>query len=225
MPPVPSLSLFPSEPRTRAIEPLGSGAAILRAQVQGEEAPILRAVEEIAAQSPFRHLITPGGHRMSVAMTNCGALGWVSDRRGYRYAAIDPLTGKPWPSMPAAFAQLAAKAAQLVGYSRYAPEACLINRYEPRTQLSLHVDQDEEDASAPIVSVSLGTSATFLWGGLRRADRPKRIAVHSGDIVVWGGESRFIYHGVAPLAEQWHPLTASMRINLTFRTVRLRRAD
>ncbi len=221
---VSSLELFPTEARTRAVEPLGPGAAILRAHVQREEAAILRVVEDIATQSPYRHLITPGGYRMSVAMTNCGELGWVSDRRGYRYEPNDPLTGRPWPAMPELLARIARDAAHLAGYAPYRPEACLINHYEPGARLSLHIDKDEEDAASPIVSISIGTSATFLWGGLRRADRLRRIVLHSGDVVVWGGESRFVYHGVAPLREQWHPLTGALRVNLTFRAVRLRQA-
>jgi len=184
------------------------------------EAPILlEAVEQIAAQAPFRHLITPGGYRMSVAMTNCGPLGWVSDRSGYRYDPADPDSGKPWPPMPEPFRRLAAAAASQDGFANYAPDACLINRYEPGSKLSMHIDKDERDPVAPIVSVSLGLPAVFLWGGKRRADRPRRIRLESGDVVVWGGPARFIYHGVAPLPDGVHPLTGRLRINLTFRKV------
>jgi len=154
---------------------------------------------------------------MSVAMTNCGPVGWVSDRKGYRYSPIDPETGRPWPEMPSVFLNLAAGAAAEAGYSGFQPDACLINRYEPGTRMGLHQDRDEQDFSAPIVSVSLGLSAVFLWGGLSRSDRPRRIALEHGDVVVWGGPSRLTFHGIAPLAEDDHPLTGRARVNLTFR--------
>jgi alkylated DNA repair protein (DNA oxidative demethylase) len=184
------------------------------------EAPVLiEAVEQVAAQAPFRHLITPGGYRMSVAMTNCGPLGWVSDRSGYRYDPADPDSGRPWPAMPEAFCRLAAAAAREGGFPNYKPDACLINRYEPGAKLSMHIDKDERDPIAPIVSVSLGLPAVFLWGGKRRADRPRRIRLESGDVVLWGGPARFVYHGVTPLPDGVHPLTGNCRINLTFRKV------
>lgn len=217
-----SLDLFQDQPRTRAVERLDAGAVVLRAFAHGQEAALLHEVSALTAVSPFRHLITPGGYRMSVAMTNCGALGWVSDRTGYRYDAIDPLTREPWPELPPLFRELAVQAAQTAGYSDFDPEACLINRYQPGTRLTLHRDQDEEDATAPIVSVSIGVPATFLWGGLQRADKTTRVRLESGDIVIWGGASRFIYHGVAPLKDGVHPLTGGERINLTFRRVRRR---
>lgn len=203
-----------------ATEPLGPGAAILRRFAAGREQKLLEAVNEVTAAAPFRHLVTPGGFTMSVAMTNCGELGWVADRTGYRYAPVDPLSETPWPAMPQVFRELALAAAAAGGFAAFQPDACLINRYEPGARLSLHRDYDERDASAPIVSVSLGVPATFQWGGLRRADRPRRFTLYSGDIVVWGGESRFVYHGVAALAEDSHPLTGRLRINLTFRKAR-----
>jgi alkylated DNA repair protein (DNA oxidative demethylase) len=215
-----SLDLFQDVLREPRSEPLDSGAVILRAFVAGREAEILQCVEQIAAVAPFRHLVTPGGYRMSVAMTNSGTLGWVSDRRGYRYDPIDPTTQRPWPPMPALFRRIAAAAAVAAGYERFAPEACLINRYEPGARLSLHQDQDEKAVAAPIVSVSIGSPATFLWGGPRRSDKTRRIGLESGDVVVWGGASRFFYHGVAPLKAQWQPLTGEQRINVTFRKVR-----
>ncbi len=138
------------------------------------EAPLIEAVHLVIERAPFRHLITPGGHRMSVAMTNCGASGWVSDRRGYRYDAIDPDSGQPWPPMPEVFAQIAGEAAVKAGFAGFRPEACLINRYEPGAKLSLHQDKDELDFNAPIVSVSLGLPATFLFGGLNRTDKTAR---------------------------------------------------
>lgn len=214
-----SLDLFTDEPRSCAVEPLDAGACVLRAFAVGREAALLEAIEHIATTAPLRHLVTPGGYRMSVAMTNCGPLGWVSDRRGYRYDAIDPLTRAAWPPMPALFLDLAAAAAGAAGYDAYRPDACLINRYEPGARLSLHCDQDEEDDQAPIVSVSIGVPATFLWGGLRRGDKTRRLPLASGDVVVWGGPSRFVYHGVAPVRAAVHPLCGELRMNLTFRKV------
>lgn len=211
------LALLPAAPRT---EDLAPGAAVLRAFARAEQAALLQAIAAITADAPLRHWLTPGGRRMSVAMTNCGAVGWVSDRSGYRYCEHDPTTRQRWPAMPAAFLELAQRAAACVGYHDFRPDACLVNRYEPGTRLSLHVDQDERDAAAPIVSVSLGAAASFLWGGLARADRTRRIVLESGDIMVWGGPSRFVYHGVASLAEADHPLTGSTRFNLTFRKAR-----
>jgi alkylated DNA repair protein (DNA oxidative demethylase) len=184
------------------------------------DAPMLvEEVERIAQAAEFRHLVTPGGYTMSVAMTNCGRVGWVSDRTGYRYDPVDPTTGTPWPAMPKVFLDVAVRAAAEAGFANYDPDACLINRYVAGAKLSLHQDRDEKDAWAPIVSVSLGLPAVFLWGGKRRSDRVRRLRLESGDIVVWGGPARFIYHGVAPLADGQHPLTGAARINLTFRKV------
>jgi alkylated DNA repair protein (DNA oxidative demethylase) len=177
----------------------------------------MNALEKILVSAPFRHMITPGGFRMSVAMTNCGDVGWVSDRKGYRYDPSDPQTGKPWPRMPAEFLNLATGAAEAAGFQDFMPDACLVNRYEPGTRLSLHQDRDERDFAVPIVSVSLGLPAVFLFGGLRRGDRPRRIRLTSGDIAVWGGPARLTYHGIAPLADGEHALTGRCRINLTFR--------
>jgi len=206
-------SLLPMEDRVQ----LAEGAVVLRGFAADRAPGLLARVREIAATAPFRHLETPGGYRMSVAMTNCGRAGWVSDRRGYRYETLDPLSGRPWPPMPEEFMDLAARAANEAGLGGFDPDVCLINRYEPGARLSLHQDRDERQLGAPIVSVSLGLPATFLWGGLRRSDRPRRIVLSSGDVVVWGGPSRLVYHGVAPLAEGMHELTGRCRINLTFR--------
>jgi len=200
-------------------EVLGESAVLLRGFASADAPALVEAIGQIAAQAPFRHLITPGGYRMSVAMTNCGRTGWVSDESGYRYDPADPDSSRPWPPMPEVFQRLAVAAAREDGFAEYDPDACLINRYEPGSKLSLHKDKDERDPVAPIVSVSLGLPAVFLWGGERRADRPRRIRLESGDVVVWGGASRFVYHGVAALAEGEHPLTGAMRFNLTFRKV------
>lgn len=180
--------------------------------------PLVAAIAALTAAAPFRHMETPGGRRMSVAMSNCGPLGWVSDRGGYRYAARDPLSGEPWPAMPVLFRTLAQDAAAQAGFADFAPDACLINRYEPGTQLTLHQDRDEQDRRAPIVSVSLGLPAVFLWGGESRAGRAARHALFHGDVVVWGGPSRMNFHGIAPLKDGLHPATGALRYNLTFRT-------
>ncbi len=198
-------------------EELAEGAFLLRGFCAVEAAALLRDVEAVGAAAPFRHMITPGGYRMSVAMTNCGAAGWASDASGYRYSAADPVSGVSWPAMPAAFLRLAEGAAEEAGFPGFAPDACLINRYEPGAKLSLHQDKDERDFRAPIVSVSLGLPATFLWGGKRRKDAVRRLRVANGDVVVWGGPSRLTYHGVSPMAAGDHPLTGRCRINLTFR--------
>jgi alkylated DNA repair protein (DNA oxidative demethylase) len=193
---------------------------LLRRYACAHAADLLAAVKVIAAAAPFRHLETPGGQRMSVAMTNCGAQGWISDRRGYRYGPHDPLSGQPWPPMPASFVTLAREAAAHAGYPGFAPEACLINLYRPGTRLSLHQDRDELDLRAPIVSISLGLPAVFLFGGLQRSDRPRRFPLVHGDIAVWGGPSRLAFHGIAPLHEGTHPATGACRVNLTFRKTR-----
>jgi alkylated DNA repair protein (DNA oxidative demethylase) len=211
--------LFDDDPAARAAEPLEEGAVLLRGFATDEAPALLDEVHRAAATSPFRHLVVPGGHTMSVAMTNCGRVGWVSDRKGYRYDPVDPDTGAPWPPLPAPFLDLAVRAAAEAGFPRYDPDACLINRYAAGAKLGLHQDRDENDQWAPIVSVSLGLPAVFLWGGKRRGDPVRRLRVESGDVAVWGGPARFVYHGVAPLKAGEHPLTGNVRINLTFRKV------
>ena len=181
---------------------------------------LLADVAAIEASAPFRHLVTPGGHVMQVAMTNCGTYGWCSDRRGYRYDPHDPQTGKPWPALSSTFLQLAADAARTAGFDGYLPDACLINRYAPGTRLSLHQDRDEDDRIAPIVSVSLGLPATFLFGGFARGERTVRVPLQHGDVVVWGGEDRMRFHGVLPVKPGRHEMLGEQRINLTFRKVK-----
>ncbi|MES2534330.1 MAG: DNA oxidative demethylase AlkB [Pseudomonadota bacterium] len=198
-------------------EDLGPGAVVLRGFALAQQAAIFAALRDITAAAPFRHMVTPGGFRMSVAITNCGGLGWVSDRRGYRYGGIDPDRGKPWPRMPELFLGLVREAAAQAGFPDFEPDACLINRYEPGARLSLHQDKNEQDFSQPIVSVSLGVSAVFLFGGERREDKAMRVPLAHGDVVVWGGPARLRYHGVLPLKENEHAATGSHRINLTFR--------
>jgi alkylated DNA repair protein (DNA oxidative demethylase) len=201
-------------------EPMAEGAVLLRGFARPTEGELIAALRDIAGQAPFRHMVTPGGHSMSVAMTNCGSLGWVTDRSGYRYHADDPGTAKPWPAMPAAFYRLAVEAAAQAGFAGFSPDACLINRYQPGARMSLHQDKDEKDFGAPIVSVSLGLPAVFLFGGLKRADKPRRFRLEHGDVVVWGGPTRLVFHGVAPLADGAHALMGRERINLTFRKAR-----
>jgi alkylated DNA repair protein (DNA oxidative demethylase) len=195
---------------------IGPDARILRGFV-ADDGEILGVIEAIGRRAPFRRMVTPGGRSMSVAMTNCGPAGWVSDESGYRYTAIDPLSQAPWPPMPPAFLALARAAAAAAGFPRFTPDACLINCYVPGTRLSLHQDKDERDFAAPIVSVSLGLPATFLFGGARRADRPTRHLLEHGDVVVWGGASRRYFHGVARIDDGAHARLGRRRINLTFR--------
>jgi DNA oxidative demethylase len=210
-------SLFEDATEEPRSEPLATGATILRKFALQNETAILGAVNQVAAKAPFRQMITPGGYRMSVAMTNCGPLGWVTDRSGYRYDAIDPESGLSWPAMPEPLFKLATSAAAEAGFQKFVPDACLINRYEVGARLSLHQDKDEKDFSQPIVSVSLGIPALFLFGGLNRSDKTTRVRLTHGDVVVWGGPARFRYHGVLALKEDHHPLVGGHRINLTFR--------
>lgn len=208
-------SLFQDE--SPSIEPIGEGAFLLRAFALSDASEILQEVRAIAAAAPPRHMVTPGGHSMSVAMTNCGDAGWTTDRRGYRYATVDPETNRPWPPMPLILSRLATRAAAAAGYKNFHPDSCLINYYEPKSKMSLHQDKNEQDYSQPIVSVSLGLSATFLFGGMERSSPTRKIRLEHGDVVVWGGPSRMVYHGINTLKAGDHPEVGSLRINLTFR--------
>jgi DNA oxidative demethylase len=215
-----TLDLFADQPRSaNQRRQLGPGAWLLEAFALEQAGELLAAIEAVQAQSPFRHLVTPGGFTMSVAMTNCGRLGWASDLSGYRYSAVDPLTHAPWPPLPDAFDALARSAAIEAGYSPFEPDACLINAYAPGARLSLHQDKDEQDLTAPIVSVSLGLPAVFLFGGHKRNDPVTRYHLQHGDVVVWGGEDRLRFHGVSPVRDGEHPLVGRRRLNLTFRKV------
>jgi len=213
--------LFESVPDLRpSREVMARGAVLLRGFARAVEADLIAGLRDIIEQAPFRHMQTPGGHQMSVAMTNCGGAGWVTDRTGYRYDGVDPNSGKPWPAMPPSFRALAGQAAAEAGFKGFSPDACLINRYQPGARMSLHQDKDEADFDAPIVSVSLGLPAVFMFGGLKRSDRPRRFRLQHGDIAVWGGPMRLAFHGVAPLADGEHALMGRQRINLTFRKAR-----
>lgn len=213
------LSLELPEKRSHRAErcALGPGSVLLRGFALGDEARLLRDLERVIDASRLRHMTTPGGFRMSVAMTNTGPLGWVSDRSGYRYSKLDPETGRAWPKMPDSFLRLATAAATHAGFFGFLPDACLVNRYEPGARLTLHQDKDEKDFSDPIVSVSLGLPAVFLFGGTTRKSRPERVPLRHGDVVVWGGPDRLRYHGVLPLSDGHHPALGSYRVNLTFR--------
>ena len=203
----------------RARQMIGPGAFLLPGFIAAQAAAILATIHDISRQAPFRHMTTPGGHTMSVRMTNCGALGWITDAHGYRYSQTDPDSQTPWPSLPKNLTELAQAAATAAGYPDFQPEACLINRYAPGSRMGLHQDRDEADLSAPIVSFSLGRSATFLWGGPRRQDPVQRILLQAGDALVWGGPSRLYFHGIAPLAKRCAQPEPELRYNLTFRRV------
>jgi DNA oxidative demethylase len=212
------MNLFESVSQTEASkEMLCPGAVMLRRFAQKYEIELFAGLREVTAKAPFRHMVTPGGFRMSVAMTNCGAFGWITDETGYRYDRVDPETNNTWPGMSDCFLRLASSAAAEAGFEEFLPDACLINRYEPGSKLSLHQDKNERDFEQPIVSVSLGVSATFLFGGSRRNDETERIPVEHGDVIVWGGPARLRYHGVMALKEGFHPLAGGRRFNLTFR--------
>ena len=199
---------------------MADGDVLLRGFAGRYEGDLIAALRDIVPQAPIRHMSTPGGHQMSVAMTNCGDAGWVADRTGYRYDGTDPESGEKWPAMPDVFRELAGEVAVEAGFEGFSPDACLINRYEPGARMSLHQDKDEQDFGAPIVSVSLGIPAVFLFGGLKRSDKPQKFRLTHGDVVVWGGPSRLFFHGVAPLADGEHALMGRERINLTFRKAR-----
>ena len=197
--------------------PIADGAILLRGFALPNETQLLADLNLVLSQSPLRHMVTPGGFNMSVAMTNCGDLGWVTDKKGYKYVKLDPSTGVPWQAVPASFLQLANNAAAIAGYANFVPDACLINQYKVGARMSLHQDKDEQDFSQPIVSVSLGIAAVFQFGGLKRSHKPLKILLNHGDIIVWGGKSRLNYHGVMPLRSSIHAAFGAYRFNLTFR--------
>lgn len=200
-----------------AAEQFAPGAWYLAGFVRNAAPELLQAVSLVTQLAPWRRMQTPGGRPMSVDMSNCGELGWISDQRGYRYAAVDPLTNRPWPALPDPIRRWSLEAARAAGFGHFAPDACLINRYLPGARMSLHQDRNEKDFSAPIVSMSLGLPATFLFGGLERQERPQRLLLSHGDVLVWGGPARLRFHGILPVAAGSEELTGSARINLTVR--------
>ena len=211
------MDLFPAA--LPAIEPLAEGAVLWRG-MGVELAPLWwQDLQSLVAQAPFRHMVTKAGHALSVGMSNCGEQGWVTDRKGYRYQSHDPVSGQPWPPMPPHWRQQAVEWAEKAGFPGFRPQACLINCYEPGAKMGLHQDRDEQDLTAPIVSLSLGLPATFLWGGVFRNDSARKLLLQHGDVVVWGGASRLVFHGIAPVRDGDHPLVGRCRINLTFRQV------
>jgi alkylated DNA repair protein (DNA oxidative demethylase) len=216
-----TLDLFPDlgrhAPAAPTCERLARGAMLLRHWVASDAAVLLADLQNVLAEAPFRHMVTPGGFCMSVAMTNCGALGWVSDSTGYRYDRLDPESKRCWPMMPESFLAIARLAAAEAGFTDFEPDACLVNRYEPGARLTLHQDRNERDLRHPVVSVSLGLPAVFLFGGSKRSDKTTRVPLAHGDVVVWGGPARLNYHAVLALKEGRHALTGRCRINLTFR--------
>ncbi len=213
-----TLDLFAdTEPQPPRTEQIGEQSWLLRGFALPCVEPLLVALDRILKDAPLRHMMTPGGFSMSVATSSCGALGWITDRSGYRYSPVDPLSGQPWPAMPAAFTDLAHAAAAEAGFAGFTPDSCLINRYIPGAKMSLHQDKDEKDYAEPIVSLSLGLPATFLFGGFARADGTRRIPLLHGDMVIWGGVDRLRYHGVLPVKPGHHPRLGEQRLNLTFR--------
>lgn len=201
-------------------EQIGPGSWLQHGEALAAAPLLYDEVQRITALAPFRQMQTPGGYQMSVAMSNCGPLGWVTDRSGYRYAATDPDSGQPWPALPALFLEIAGAAAERAGYPGFVPDACLINRYVPGARMALHQDKDERDFTAPIVSLSLGLPVVFLFGGTQRSDQPARLLLGHGDVLVWGGPDRLRFHGVMPLKAGRHELLGEQRINLTFRKAR-----
>lgn len=212
--------LFGEQPPEQTVEHLMDGAVVLRQFALADAELLLEAIGTVTSEAPFRHMKTPGGHAMSAAMSCCGQLGWVTDSRGYRYQEEDPESGRAWPDMPEVFRELARSAAETAGFDGFDPDACLINRYQPGAKMGLHQDKDENDFSQPIVSVSLGLPIVFQFGGLKRSERPIRVPLGHGDVVVWGGPARMRYHGVLTLKAGEHPLTGGCRYNLTFRRAR-----
>lgn len=199
-------------------EQIGEESYVLRGYALHWIERLLPELRRVLAQSPFRQMVTPGGFTMSAALSSCGELGWTTDSSGYRYSRFDPRSQQPWPTMPDALRELAVLAAQEAGFIDFAPDACLINRYVPGAKMSLHQDKNERRYSAPVVSVSLGLPAIFLFGGHERSHRTQKISLFHGDVVVWGGVDRLRFHGVMPIKEGVHPIMGSQRINLTFRT-------
>lgn len=213
-----TLDLFADAPTPPAsTEQIGQHAFVLRGFALPRIEDLLSALESVLQQAPFRHMVTPGGFTMSAALSSCGNYGWMTDRKGYRYTPTDPQTGLPWPAIPEVFMKLARTAALTCGFPGFMPDACLINRYVPGAKMSMHQDKDEQQLQWPVVSVSLGLPAVFLFGGFARQDKAQRINLLHGDVVVWGGEDRLRFHGVLPIKPGYQPQLGEQRINFTFR--------
>lgn len=208
-----------AQPTAGTAEEISPGAVFLPGFALDVAPALLEAARTVARAAPFQQMVTPGGGRMSVAMTSCGEMGWISDREGYRYTRICPVTGQPWPAMPEVLRDIAIRATRAAGYPEPPLQSCLINCYRPGTRMSLHQDRNEKAADMPVVSVSLGVAATFLWGGLSRTAPVRKLRLAHGDVLVWGGPARFRFHGIAPLGRQFHPATGESRVNITFRRV------
>ncbi|WP_447652402.1 DNA oxidative demethylase AlkB [Pseudomonas abietaniphila] len=216
-----TLDLFADDaPQLTATEQIGPQSFVFRGLALPLIDRLLPALEAVLTRAPFRNMITPGGYTMSVALSSCGQFGWTTDRSGYQYTRLDPHTGQPWPPMPDVFMELAQSAAQAAGFADFLPDACLINRYTPGAKLALHQDKDERGYEWPVVSVSLGIAAMFLFGGHARSDATQKVPLFHGDVVVWGGEDRLRYHGVMPIKQAEHPQLGEQRINFTFRKAR-----
>lgn len=198
-------------------EQIGEQAWVLRGFALSRIDQLLSELNTVLAAAPLRHMVTPGGFSMSVGTSSCGSLGWITDRKGYRYSSVDPLSGLPWPALPTVFVDLARAAAEQAGFAEFAPDSCLINQYVPSAKMSLHQDKDEKAYAAPIVSLSLGLPAMFLFGGFERGDKCQRIPLLHADMVIWGGVDRLRFHGVLPIKPGHHPKLGERRINLTFR--------
>lgn len=214
-----TFDLFSDEPQRPepAVDQIGACSWVLHSFAMPWIDRLLPELDAVLARAPFRHMVTPGGFTMSAALSSCGSFGWTTDRQGYRYSSTDPQTNQPWPPIPEALLQLAAAAAAATGFADFIPDACLINRYVPGAKMSLHQDKDEQDLQWPVVSLSLGIAAVFLFGGFERKDKSQRIALQHGDVVVWGGVDRLRFHGVLPVKPAVHPLLGEQRINITFR--------
>ncbi|AXI61791.1 DNA oxidative demethylase AlkB [Pseudomonas kribbensis] len=213
-----NFDLFADTEQPHRSEQIGEQSWVLRGFALSRIEQLLPALESVIERAPLRHMMTPGGFSMSVATSSCGALGWITDRSGYRYSAEDPISHQPWPQMPEVFRELAQAAAKQGGFSDFIPDSCLINRYVPGAKMSLHQDKDEHSYAAPIVSLSLGLPAMFLFGGFARSDKSQRISLLHGDMVIWGGVDRLRYHGILPIKYGRHPQLGEQRFNLTFRT-------
>lgn len=216
-----TFDLFADEaPQPPAVEQIGPQSYVFRGFALPFIERVLPALESVLSQAPFRHMVTPGGHTMSVALSSCGSFGWTTDRSGYQYTPTNPQTGEPWPALPEVFRELAIAAAEMAGFVDFIPDACLINRYIPGAKMTLHQDKDERGYQWPVVSVSLGLPAMFLFGGHQRSDKTQRVPLFHGDVVVWGGVDRLRFHGVMPVREASHPQLGEQRINFTFRKAR-----